>query len=137
MLLSASKNADNKSLRFTCWGLISLKTHPDSVMRLVTKSKPFLILKDSVFYGNSGCNDFVGRCSVVNDSIVFDFAGGTKQGCPEINWIGDALINKLMNGKVKYTVTTDSLTLFARNSCVFKFYKRLDKSKCFCKFSEE
>lgn len=137
ILFSASKNDDTKSLRFTCWDLISVKIHPDSVARLITKSKPFLIIKDSVFYGNSGCNDFVGGYSVRNDSIVFGWPGATKISCPEIQWIEDALIHKLMNGKVKYTVAADSLTLFTRNSCVFKFYKKLDKSKCFCKFSEE
>ncbi len=137
ILLSASKNDENKKLRFVCWDLISVKTFPDEVVHQVIKSKPFLVLKDSVFYGNDGCNDCVGGCSVINDSIILRNGGSTMQGCPEIQRIGILLFKKLMNGKSKYLISGDTLFLITKNTDIFKFQKRANQNTCYCKFSDE
>jgi heat shock protein HslJ len=132
----AWRSESGRPLRFVCWELTSVLTHKHDTTRYMSTAKPFLVIKDSVFYGNSGCNDFVGRCAVRGDSVVFGNASATKQGCAAIRWIEHALFRNLMRRSAKYVIKGDSLFLYASNSGVYKFYKRAPKL-CTCNFSEE
>ena len=134
---SAFKGDGNSSLRITHWDLASIQTSRDGTKRYVNKSKPYLVIKDSIFYGNSGCNDFGGKCSIKNDSIFFNWPAATAIYCPEINWIEDALFDKLMRGKAKYMIDKDTLFLFGKTAYVYRFYKSIDQRKSFNKFSRD
>jgi heat shock protein HslJ len=128
---------NNDTIRFTRWDLINIQTQKDGITREVKKTKPYLIIKDSVFYGDSGCNDFGGWCSLSNDSILFNRPVSTMIYCPEIHWVEDALYNNLMRGKAKYVIHNDTLIFYSKTSDVYRFHKSIDQRKINHKFGTE
>jgi heat shock protein HslJ len=137
LLFSAFNRDARRDLRFVCWRLREISSHKDPIARPVKSSRPFLVIKDSVFYGNSGCNDFTGKCTLTDDSIFFSWPGATKIHCPGIAWIENSLFHDLMHGKAKYLISGDTLQLHGRKGDMYKFFGKSDMIECNCKFSKE
>jgi heat shock protein HslJ len=68
-------------------------------------SRPYLIFKDSTYYGDGGCNNFSGRYWTKKDSVIFDDAFHTKVNCPFMDY-EDFLFSL---GHSKCSILNDSL----------------------------
>ncbi len=114
LILSACVSQGNSSgLAGTSWKLVSYGPAGNQAPAAPGVETSLVFGRDGTVSGNLGCNSFSGNFQVTNGNIVFSQMISTMMACLGPQMTQELIALKIMNGTVRYTVASNTLTIYA------------------------
>jgi heat shock protein HslJ len=114
LILSACASpASSASLPGTSWKLVSYGPAGNQTPAASGIDTNLDFGTDGTVNGNLGCNSFSGNYQVSNGKITFSMMISTMMACVGPQMTQEDIGLKIMNGKVRYTLADNHLTMVA------------------------
>ncbi len=112
------------NLAGTSWQLVAYGSVNNQVSAAAGVETNLEFGKNGQVGGNFGCNSFSGDYKVRSGKIEFGALMSTEMACPEPQMTQESSAFQVMNGKVRYEMNGDSLTIYGPGEEVLLVLKR-------------